>query len=42
MDDYELFRRNRQGRRVGGMALSVRECFGVVELGAGYYKVEYG
>lgn len=21
MDDYELFRRNRQGRRVGGMVL---------------------
>lgn len=26
MDDYELFRRDRQGRRGGGAALYVRDC----------------
>ena len=27
MDGYKLFRRDRQGRRGGGVALCVRECF---------------
>jgi len=39
MDGYKLFRRDRQGRRGGGMALYVRECFDVVELGSGNVKV---
>ena len=33
MDGYKLFRRDRQGRRGGGVALYVRECFVCVELG---------
>ncbi|KAK4808570.1 LOW QUALITY PROTEIN: hypothetical protein QYF61_009873 [Mycteria americana] len=33
MDGYKLFRRDRQGRRGGGVALYVRECFDCVELG---------
>ncbi|KAK4810498.1 LOW QUALITY PROTEIN: hypothetical protein QYF61_004278 [Mycteria americana] len=32
MDGYKLFRRDRQGRRGGGVALYVRECFDCVEL----------
>ena len=32
MDGYKLFRRNRQGRRGGGVALYVRECFDCLEL----------
>lgn len=35
MDDYELFRRNRQGRRGSGMALYIIEYFDVVELRVG-------
>jgi len=35
-----LFKRERQGRRGSGVALYVRECFDVVELGAGNDKVE--
>ena len=34
VEGYELFRRNRQGRRGSGMALSFRECFDVAELSA--------
>ena len=40
MDGYKLFRRDRQGRRSGGVTLHVRECFDVVELGDGNDKVE--
>ncbi|GAB0210105.1 hypothetical protein GRJ2_003476300 [Grus japonensis] len=32
MDGYKLFRRDRQGRRGGGVALYVRECFDCIEL----------
>ncbi|KAF1501108.1 hypothetical protein FQV17_0014956, partial [Megadyptes antipodes antipodes] len=32
MDDYRLFRRDRRGRRGGGVALYVRECFDCLEL----------
>ncbi|KAK4824398.1 hypothetical protein QYF61_014058 [Mycteria americana] len=32
MDGYKPFRRDRQGRRGGGVALYVRECFGCLEL----------
>ena len=32
MDVYKLFRRDRRGRRGGGVALSVRECFDCTEL----------
>ena len=40
VEGYELFRRNRQGRRGSGMALSFRECFDVAELSVGNDKVE--
>ena len=40
MDGYKLFRKDRQGRRGGGVALYVRECFDVTELMAGDDKVE--
>ena len=40
MEGYKLFRRDRQGRRGGGVALYVRECFDVTELMAGDDKVE--
>ena len=39
MDDYKLFRRDREGRRGDGMALCVKECFDVVELRAGNKNV---
>ncbi|GAB0203638.1 receptor-type tyrosine-protein phosphatase zeta [Grus japonensis] len=32
MDSYKLFRRDRHGRRGGGVALYVRECFDCIEL----------
>ena len=32
MTGYRLFRRDRQHRRGGGVALYIRECFDVVEL----------
>ena len=35
MDGYKLFRKDRQGRRGGGMALYVKECFEVTELMTG-------
>ena len=40
MDGYKLFRKDRQGRRGGGMALYVKECFEVTELMTGENKVE--
>jgi len=33
MDGYKLFRRYRQGKRGGGVALRVRDCFDCIELG---------
>ena len=35
VDGYKLFRKDRQGRRGGGVALYVRECFDVTELMTG-------
>ena len=40
MDGYELFRRDRQGRRGGGVALYVRECFDCLEPDDGDDRVE--
>ena len=40
MTGYKLFRRDRQHRRGGGVALYIRESFDVVELEAGNDKVE--
>ena len=40
MDGYKLFRKDRQGRRGGGVALYVKECFEVTELMTGDDKVE--
>ena len=40
MGDYKLFRKDRRGRRGGGVALYVKECFDVTELMAGDDKVE--
>ncbi|PKU31493.1 rna-directed dna polymerase from mobile element hypothetical protein [Limosa lapponica baueri] len=40
MDGYKLFRRDRQGRRGGGVALYVRECFDCIELDSSDDKVE--
>ncbi|GAB0209357.1 maestro heat-like repeat-containing protein family member 7 [Grus japonensis] len=40
MDDYKLFRRDRQGRRGGEVALYVRECFDCLELDDGDERVE--
>ena len=40
MPGYKLFRRDRQHRRGGGVALCIRESFDVVELEAGNDKVE--
>uniref|UniRef100_A0A8B9CU89 Reverse transcriptase domain-containing protein n=1 Tax=Anser brachyrhynchus TaxID=132585 RepID=A0A8B9CU89_9AVES len=40
MSGYRLFRRDRQHRRGGGVALYIRECFDVEELEAGNDKVE--
>ena len=40
MDGYKLFRKDRQGRRSGGMALYVKECFEVTELMTGDNMVE--
>ncbi|GAB0206897.1 hypothetical protein GRJ2_003155300 [Grus japonensis] len=40
MDGYKLFRRDRQGRRGGGVALYVRECFDCLELNDGDNRVE--
>ena len=35
MDGYKLFRKDRQGRRSGGVALYIKECFEVTELMTG-------
>ena len=40
MDGYKLFRKDRQGRRGGGVALCVKECIEVTELMAGENRVE--
>ena len=40
MDGYELFRGDRQGRKGGGVALYIKDCFDVEELGVGNDKVE--
>ncbi|KAK4828900.1 hypothetical protein QYF61_001458 [Mycteria americana] len=40
IDGYKLFRRDRQGRRGGGVALYVRECFDCLELNDGDDRVE--
>ena len=40
MDGYKLFRKGRQGRRGGGVALYIRECFDCLELNEGNDKVE--
>ena len=40
MDGYELFRGDRQGRKGGGVALFVKECFDVEELGVGNDEVD--
>lgn len=40
MDGYKLFRKYKHGRRCGGMALCVRECFDVAELGDGNDNAE--
>ena len=42
MSGYRLFRRDRQHRRGGGVALYIRECFDVVELEARNDKVPMG
>ena len=40
IDGYKLFRRDRQGRKGGGVALYIKDCFDVEELGVGNDKVE--
>ncbi|KAK4817118.1 hypothetical protein QYF61_027981 [Mycteria americana] len=40
MDGYKLFRRDRQGRRGGGVALYIRECLDSLELDDGDDRVE--
>ena len=40
MDGYKLFRRDREGRKGGGVALYIKECFDVEELGVGNDEVE--
>ncbi|KAK4829727.1 hypothetical protein QYF61_006188 [Mycteria americana] len=40
MDGYKLFRRDRRGRRGGGVALYVRECLDSLELDDGDNRVE--
>ncbi|KAK4823090.1 hypothetical protein QYF61_025828 [Mycteria americana] len=40
MDGYKLFRRDRRGRRGGGVALYVRECLDSLELNNGDDRVE--
>ena len=41
MDGYKVFRRHRQGRKGGGMAFYIKDCFDVKELGVGNDEVEY-
>jgi len=40
MDGYKLFRRDRRGKRGGGVALYVRDCFDCIELDDCDDKVE--
>ncbi|GAB0181938.1 hypothetical protein GRJ2_000659100 [Grus japonensis] len=40
MDGYELFRRDRKGRKGSGVVLCVNECFGCLELNDGDDRVE--
>ncbi|KAJ7398422.1 mitochondrial fission process protein 1 [Pitangus sulphuratus] len=40
MDGYKLFRGDRQGRRGGGVALYIKECFDSIELKDSDSKVE--
>ena len=40
MEDYKLFRRDRQGRRGIGVALYVKKCFSSVEISAENDTVE--
>jgi len=40
MDGYKLFRRDSQGRRGGGVALQVEECFDCIEVNNCHDKVE--
>ncbi|KAK4816911.1 LOW QUALITY PROTEIN: hypothetical protein QYF61_024921 [Mycteria americana] len=40
MDGYKLFRRDRRGRRGGGVALYIRECLDSLELDDGDDRVE--
>ncbi|PKU26999.1 mitochondrial fission process protein 1 [Limosa lapponica baueri] len=40
LDGYKLFRRDRQGRKAGGVALYVRECYECQELNDGDNRVE--
>ena len=40
MDGYKTFRKDREGRRCGCVALYVRECFDVTQLAAVDDKVE--
>ena len=40
LDGYKLFRRDRQGRKGGGVALYIEECFYVEELGVGNDEIE--
>lgn len=35
MDGFKIFKRDRQERKCLGVAVHVRECFDIVELGAG-------
>ena len=41
MDGCKLSRRNRQGRKGGGVALYIKDCFDVEELGVGNDEIEY-
>ena len=40
MDGYKLFRKDRQGRRGGGVALYVKECFEVTDVMGGDDRAE--
>ena len=40
MDGYKLFRRDRWRRRGGRVALYIKDCFDVEELGVGNDEVE--
>lgn len=43
VDGYKLFRKDRQGRKGGGVSLHVRECFDITELVAGMIELNlYG